>query len=113
MHELALSHSIVDIAAECGRREGLCRITRVVVEIGEAAVVDPEGLSFCFGIVAADTLAQGAELSIEKIALRAACRACAAEFEPPHVASPCPRCGAYGASLLRGRELRVKSLDGE
>jgi hydrogenase nickel incorporation protein HypA/HybF len=113
MHELALTQSIVELVTRCGRQEGLQRVTRVVVEVGAAAAVEPEALNFCFGIVAADTVAAGADLVIERIALRGACRACGAEFEMAHLASPCPGCGAYGPRVLRGRELRVKSLDGE
>jgi hydrogenase nickel incorporation protein HypA/HybF len=113
MHELALSQSIVSLVCECGRREGFQNITRVVVEVGAAAAVEPEALAFCFDVAAADTMARDAVLVIEKVALEAACGACGAEFEMPNLAAPCPKCGAYGARLLRGRELRVKSLDGE
>ena len=112
MHELAVSQSIVTLVCQCGRREGLERVTRVVVEVGVAAGVAPEALAFCFDVAAADTMARDAELVIEQVALAAACAACGAEFEMPHLAAPCPECGAYGARLLRGRELRVKSFDG-
>ncbi len=44
MYELALSQSIVDLVVGCARAEGLRTVTRVVVEIGVAAGVDPEGL---------------------------------------------------------------------
>lgn len=113
MHELALTQSIVDLVARCGRQEGVRRVTRVVVEVGAAASVEPEALNFCFDIVAAGTIAQRAELVIETVALRGACRTCAKEFDAPHLASACPACGAYGPRWLRGRELRVKSIEGE
>ena len=113
MHELALTQGIVDLVTQVGRHEGLHRVTRVVVEVGVAAAVVPDALTFCFDIVAADTIASGAELAIETVELRAACRACGAEFEPASLVSACPDCGAYGPRLLSGRELRVKSLDGE
>jgi hydrogenase nickel incorporation protein HypA/HybF len=113
MHELALSQSIVNLVCECARREDFRSVTRVVVEVGAAAAVEPEALAFCFDVVAADTMAREAELVIERVALEGACRACGAEFEMPNLAAPCPKCGAYGARLLRGRELRVKSIDGE
>ncbi|HTO46081.1 MAG TPA: hydrogenase maturation nickel metallochaperone HypA [Burkholderiales bacterium] len=113
MHELALTQGIVDLVTQVGRQEGLHRVTRVVVEVGVAAAVVPDALTFCFDIVAADTIARGAELVIEPVALRAVCRACGDEFDAASLASPCPDCGAYGPRLVRGRELRVKSLDGE
>ena len=108
-----MTQSIVDLVTRCGRQEGLHRVTRVVVEVGMAAAVEPAALNFCFDIVAADTLACGAELVIERVGLRAACRSCDTEFDAPHLASACPGCGAYGPRWLRGRELRVKSIDGE
>jgi hydrogenase nickel incorporation protein HypA/HybF len=113
MHELALSQSIVDLVVECARKEDVHAVTRVVVEVGVAAGVEPDALRFCFDIVAADTMARGAELAIETITLQARCRDCAYEFEPERLVSSCPRCGSYAPHLLRGRELRVKSFDGE
>ena len=113
MHELALSQSIVDLVVGCARKEGVHAVTRVVVEVGTAACVEPDALRFCFDIVAADTLAHGAELAIETIALQARCRGCACEFAPASLVSPCPHCGSYAPHLLRGRELRVKSIDCE
>jgi hydrogenase nickel incorporation protein HypA/HybF len=113
MHELALSQSIVDLVVERARTEGVRAVTRVTVEVGRAAGVEPDALRFCFDIVTADSLAQGAELTIETIPLRARCRNCASRFEPESVISPCPRCGSYAPELERGRELRVKSFDGE
>ena len=113
MHELALSQSIVDLVVECARREGVHAITRVVVEVGVAAGVEPDALQFCFDIVAADTLAQGAKLAIETVSLQARCRNCACEFAPARLVSSCPHCGSYAPRLVRGKELRVKSFDGE
>ena len=113
MHELALSQNIVDIVVERARREGVHAVTRITVEVGMAAGVEPEALRFCFEIVTADTLARGAELAIETIALQARCRACALSFEPASLVSPCPHCGSYGPLLEQGGELRVKSFDGE
>jgi hydrogenase nickel incorporation protein HypA/HybF len=113
MHELALSQSIVDLVVEYARREGISAVTRVTVEVGAAAGIDPDALQFCFECVAADTMAQGAELAIEPVALWARCRDCAGEFAPARMFSPCPGCGSGAPELLRGRELRVKSFDGE
>jgi Zn finger protein HypA/HybF involved in hydrogenase expression len=50
--------------------------------------------------VAANTLAQGAELAIDTITLQARCRNCACEFEPARLVSSCPQCGSYAPRLL-------------
>ena len=113
MHELALCQSVVDLVIECARDEGANRVTRVTIEVGAAAGVEPDALRFCFDIVTIDTVAQGAELAIETIALGARCRDCACEFSPQRMFSACPRCGSGAPILLTGRELRVKSFDCE
>lgn len=113
MHELALSQRIVDLVVERAQREGVRAVTRVTIEVGMAAGVEPDALRFCFDVVTADTLARGAQLAIETIALQARCRNCASRFEPASMISSCPHCGSYAPLLERGRELRVKSFDGE
>jgi hydrogenase nickel incorporation protein HypA/HybF len=113
MHELALCQNIVDLVVEYARKEGVDRVTRVTIEVGAAAGVEPDALEFCFEYVAADTIVQGAELVIDVIPLLARCRDCACEFAPERIFSACPRCGAEAPFLLTGRELRVKSFDGE
>jgi hydrogenase nickel incorporation protein HypA/HybF len=113
MHELALTQSIVDLVVERARAERLRTVTRVAVEVGTAAGVDPEALRFCFDVVVEETMARGAELVIERPQLRACCRSCGHEFEPSTRFPSCPACQRPGAELVGGRELRVTSFDGE
>ena len=74
MHELSLSESITELVVEYARREGVGRVSRVVLALGAAATVELEALKFCFPITTANTLAEGAELVIETIPLQARCR---------------------------------------
>ena len=113
MHELALSRSIIDLVSECAAREGLRTVSRVVIEVGVAAGVEREALRFCFDALAEETLAQGAELAIVPIALRARCRSCKCDFAPLSLISACPECGGFDRDVFAGRELRVESIEGE
>ena len=112
MHELALSESITDLVLDCARREHIDRVSRVVVEIGVAAPVDTEALLFCFPITVADTVAAGAELIINRVALRAKCASCQAVYAPETLISSCPVCCSFDRTVLAGREMRVVSFDG-
>ena len=112
MHELALSQGIVELVLAHARREGLRSVTRIVLEVGAAAGVEPESLRFCFEAAAFDTAAQGAELRIDAVPLRGRCRECGLEFEPPGLMAACPRCQAYAPRFTSGRELRVKEFEG-
>ena len=113
MHELSLSESITDLVVDCARREHITRVSRVVIEIGVAASVDPQALLFCFPITAAETVAAGAELVINPIALRARCESCQTEYPPETLVATCPVCGSFASKILAGREMRIVSFDGE
>ena len=113
MHELTLSENIIDTVVECARRERIARVSRVVIEIGIAASVDPQALLFCFPITAAETVAAGAELVINRTALKARCNACQTEYAPENVIAACPACGSFARTILAGCEMRVVSFDGK
>jgi hydrogenase nickel incorporation protein HypA/HybF len=113
VHELALSQSLVEAVLERAQVEGMRSVTRVRLELGVAAGVEREALCFCFDAVTRATPAEGAELVVETVPLRGRCRECALEFEPAGLVAPCPRCGAYAPIFTAGRELRVKSFEGE
>ncbi len=112
MHELALCESMIDLVANAARDEGMTRVTRVVVEIGAAASVDPEALLFCFPIAAQETAVAGAELVIEPVALQARCDSCRIDYAPEALYAPCPGCGGFGGRVTAGREMRVVSFHG-
>lgn len=111
MHELSLCMSIAELVQEHARHAGVSRVTRVVVEIGMAAPVDPQALQFSFPVVTADTLMQGAALDIQRVPLRLRCKVCGLESEPVSPHEPCTSCGAFQREVLAGREMRVLSFE--
>jgi hydrogenase nickel incorporation protein HypA/HybF len=113
MHELSLCIAIAELVQDGARREGVARVSRVVLALGTAAPVDPEALRFSFPLVAAGTVLDGAELVIQRVPLRLRCTACAQVFDPATQAEPCPACGGIARETLQGREMRVLSFDGE
>lgn len=112
MHELSLAQGITDLVAECARREGITRVTRVLLDIGVAAAVEPGAIQFCFPLTAEGTVAEGAELVINRPPLKVRCEACGHEYEAKFVATSCPACHAHQPKVLPGLEVRVVSFDG-
>jgi hydrogenase nickel incorporation protein HypA/HybF len=112
MHELALCESIIDMVLDAALLEHMARVTRVVVEIGAAASVDPDALAFCFPAAALGTQAAGAELVIQSVALQARCDTCRTDYAPETLHAPCPGCGGFGGRVTAGREMRVVSFHG-
>jgi hydrogenase nickel incorporation protein HypA/HybF len=111
MHELSLMEAVRDQALEAALAEGASRITAINLRIGSLAGVEPEALRFAHTVVMAGTIAAGAELRIDTEAAECHCTACNAPFPAPHGCCDCPRCGAISRVLLRGRDLRLLSLE--
>ena len=113
MHELALSQSIVELLAELSAERGIHAVTKVFLEVGEAAGVECDSLRFCFDAATRDTLAQGAELHIERTPAMGQCGYCRHTFPMPGGLGPCPVCARWGAALISGKQLRVIAFEGD
>ena len=113
MHELSLLEALRDQALAAARAEGAGRIAAIRLRVGELAGVEVEALRFAFPLVMEGTLAAGAELRIEIEPAECHCAVCAAPFPAPQGCCDCPRCGTISRRLLRGRDLRLLSLEVE
>lgn len=112
MHELSIACNLVEIVEEAARTAGAARVTRVRLRLGDLAGVVEEALRFSFPVAAQGTLAEGAELAIERVPVRVMCRQCLAEqtLTPPFIFR-CSACGASDLQFLQGRELQVESIE--
>lgn len=108
MHELSIMQNVVEI---CEAHAKGCKVSNVVLEVGELAGVVRESMEFCFEACCLGTLLEGATLSVEPVAGRGVCPNCSIEAPIATVYDPCPGCGAFGLRVVSGRELRVKELE--
>ena len=113
MHELSIAQSILDIAIEAANKQGAKKITRIDLVAGELRGLVPTQLTFCFSIVAKDTLASGACLYVEEMPLTAHCEDCNADFTVIDYQQICPACGSIKIQLTGGSELSVKDIEVE
>ena len=111
MHEVGVMCEALEIALEQADRRGARRIHRITLRVGALSGVVPEALEFAFDAVAHGTIAEGARLVIDRVALACACAACGHEFQPPEFDYECPLCHAFGARVLRGQELELADLE--
>jgi hydrogenase nickel incorporation protein HypA/HybF len=70
VHETKLCLSLLRLAEEALSRADGARILAVRLEVGELSGVVPEALAAAFPVCASGTAAEGAELSIERVAGR-------------------------------------------
>jgi hydrogenase nickel incorporation protein HypA/HybF len=108
MHELSIADSLVSIAV---RHAGGRRVAVVEVAVGELRQVSPDALEFAFELCAEGTLAEGAELRLERVPVTVACRDCAAESSADDLPFTCAACGGLDVEVVAGEELQVEALE--
>lgn len=108
MHELSIAQAIVDIVR---RHAGEARVETVSVRVGRLRQVVPDALEFSFALCAEGTVAEGAALELEEVAIGVRCRDCGADSAPQAFPLACERCGGCSVEVVAGEELQVESLE--
>jgi len=107
MHELSISQGIVDSVCEAVP-DG--QVLAVKVEIGKLSGVVPDAVRFCFDACTRGTRLEGARLDVVDVAGRGRCGSCQRELEMEELVTRCP-CGNPFLEILRGRELRIRTVE--
>jgi hydrogenase nickel incorporation protein HypA/HybF len=113
MHEFSLVQNIIEIVEENARKNQAKRVTEVVLEIGTLSGVEMSALDMAIESLGPGTIMDGAEIKKEIVEALAVCSQCGKEYSPDDYFSLCPKCGSYGAKIIKGKELRVKSITAE
>lgn len=113
MHEMSLCESIVQIIEEQASAQQFKQVRRVILNIGALSSVDADALRFCFDVVAAHSVAQGAELEIHTTPTQAWCITCATNVAITQRFDPCPRCGGHQVMVAGCDDMCIKELEVE
>lgn len=113
MHELSIASALSEIVVETGLKGNLEKITKVNIAIGQMIQIVPEIFEFSFRECVRGTIADDAELEIEIISTRVKCSNCLIEFQLPEYSFSCGNCGSVELEIINGKELFVKSIEGE
>ncbi|MCX5997245.1 MAG: hydrogenase maturation nickel metallochaperone HypA [Chloroflexi bacterium] len=111
MHEMGIAQNILDIALSAANQEGAIKISRINLVAGELRGLVPMQLTFCFSIVAKDTIASGAYLHVEEVPVSGHCNDCSADFTIEEYNYLCPKCGSTRIQVTGGTELRIKDIE--
>lgn len=91
-------------------RSGAEKITEVHLEIGQLSGVEFDSLEFAFKNLSPGSVIDSAEISIEKPEGVARCNKCGNEFDIKNFIGSCNKCSSFDLEIIKGRELRVKSI---
>jgi hydrogenase nickel incorporation protein HypA/HybF len=111
MHELAVCQSLMDQVEQIAERERAERVLTLVLRIGPLSGVEPDLLVDAFPIAAAGTVAEDAELRIERLPIRVHCSRCGADSDASANCLVCAACGDYRTQLLSGDEMLLASVE--
>lgn len=107
MHELSISEGIVESVCEAVP-EG--QVLAVTVEIGQLSGVVADAVRFCFDACTRGTRLEGARLDVIEVPGRGRCGSCERELDMAELVTQCP-CGNPFLEILRGRELRIRTVE--
>lgn len=113
MHELSIAMSIVEIAEENAAISGMKTINEIQIEVGTLSGVVHEALEFAMEEAVKNTVLQNAKRIVINIPGKAKCNDCECEFDLLDIYTPCPKCSSFNNEIIRGQELKVKSMIGE
>lgn len=113
MHELSITQQILDIAISKAGEAGAATVKRINLVIGDMSSVMDDCVQFYFDFLSQDSIAQGAQLSFQRIPLKVRCRHCGHSFTPEGEAWSCPQCQEWNVEIISGNEFYLDSIEVE
>jgi hydrogenase nickel incorporation protein HypA/HybF len=108
VHESSLAKQIVEL---CLARAQGARVRRVHGWVAETEILSREAIELNFAAQARGTLAEGAQLVIELVHVRARCRGCEQVYRPEHHLLLCPACGATDGEQFGRTGMKIESIE--
>lgn len=102
--------SIVDLAVKEARAASAVSVSEVELDIGTLSGIEYASLEFGLKAAVRGTILEHTAFKINRIEPLAECHHCKYLFIPSGFIIKCPQCSETDTSLIRGRELQIKSL---
>ena len=113
MHELGLVFHIIKAVGETAEENGVSKVSRVTVQIGEVSGVIPEYLIDCWNwaVKREGRVMNEAKLLWEPLPAVTHCDNCGENYPTVEYAKICPHCGSDKTWLLTGNEFSIKEIE--
>ena len=110
MHEYSLALEVVELVRLESGRQGFTRVSEILIEVGALSGVEADALQWALELIAADTILEGAAVSLARTNGTGKCSKCNTEFEMKNLLDICPDCHGFPSRTEGGKELRVVSM---
>ena len=113
MHEIRIAEDLSFIVLETARKENLSKVTKVNISFGQLVQIVPDIFEFAFREIVRNSVIQDAEIDIEIIPVKMKCKICGSDFQVKENLFACNECNSTDLEILQGKELFIKSIEGE
>lgn len=110
MHELVLAQDLLKKILDAAKAKGLKQLSYARVGIGEIVLHDRTELEELFIKVSKGSIAEGINLDIKTIPIRAVCKECGLEFDVTLKRFDCSRCNSKNIEIIQGNEINIEQL---
>lgn len=111
MHELAITQSILEIAAQRAAAAQAVRVTDLHLVIGDLASIVDDSVQFYWDLITEGTICEGALLHFDRRPAQLTCRVCGGAYTLSGELQPCPVCGSSDILVLSGDEFFLESIE--
>jgi hydrogenase nickel incorporation protein HypA/HybF len=113
MHELKIAEELSAIVTATAKEAGLKKVDRVNVCFGQFVQIVPAVFEAAFREAVRESVAEKAKLSVEIIPAELRCQACGSLYIPDDNRTGCLTCGSEEINVIHGKELFIKSIEGD
>ena len=113
MHELKIAEDLSAIVFETAVNNHLSKVTKVNIIFGQMIQIVPDIFEFAFREIARNSIAESAELNIEIVPVEMRCKNCGSIFFVTENRFKCSTCSLTDLDIIHGKELFIKSIEGE
>ena len=110
MHELSIAMNILEIVDEEVKKAEASVVRELELDIGQLSGVVIEALEFALTEAVKDSVLEKARIIIHEVPATVKCNECHHEFAVEDLYTPCPSCRSFDTKIIKGGELRVRSL---
>lgn len=111
MHELPVAERILEIALKAAREADAKEIVKIHLAIGQLSSFLDDSIQFYWGIIAQNSIAEGAQLEFRRIPAMFRCQDCEREFAVSSDSFQCPSCASDVLKLISGNEFFLEAID--
>jgi hydrogenase nickel incorporation protein HypA/HybF len=113
MHEISIARDLSAIVLETAGIENLLKVTKVSISFGRMIQIVPDIFEFAFREAVRNSIASDAELDIDIVEVKMRCMKCGNDFQLENNNFSCSVCQSTEIDLIHGKELYIKSIEGE